>query len=167
MFQKRPIRKWKIINEIINFFKAESISEWIVVTSGSKGKELIEKLEKFDCIKSFFIYCYDVKFNEIWAKNIKKVGCITSSPEILCKKFIEINENYIIPNFNYKCSANNYVNLNEENPEEIFNINSIYLKILIENNILKKNKYNNFCLKLINYLNGDESKKNLNEELEG
>ena len=105
----------------------------------------------------------------MWAKNIKKVGCITSSPEILCKKFFEINENYIIPNFNYKCNSNNYtnLNLNEENPEEILNINSIYLKFLIENNIMKKNKYNNFCIKLINYLNSDEVKKNLNEELEG
>ena len=32
---------------------------------------------------------------------------------------------------------------------------------------MKKNKYNNFCIKLINYLNSDEVKKNLNEELEG
>ena len=74
----------KKINSLINFFKTESISEWIVVTPGSKGKDLIEKLEKFDCIKTFFIYCYDVKLNESLAKNIKKVSCITSSPEILC-----------------------------------------------------------------------------------
>ena len=68
---------------MINYFKTESISEWIVITPGSKGKDLIEKLEKFDCIRSFFIYCYDIKLYESWAKNIKKVGCLTISPEIL------------------------------------------------------------------------------------
>ena len=122
------------INTIINIFKEESTSEWIVVISGSKGKESLEKLEKFDCIKSFFIYYNDIKLNELWVKNNKKVGCITSSLEILCKKFIEINENYIIPNFNYKYNAISgfNLNLNGENPEKILNINSPFLKVLIK-----------------------------------
>ena len=99
----------------IDFFKKISISEWIVVTPGSKGEELILNLENFECIKSFFIYCKNVEFHKKWANKIKKVGCLTSNPEILCQKFIEINKNYIIPNFNYQCKTNNdiFSNLNE------------------------------------------------------
>ena len=167
-FKNVQFYKGKKINSLINFFKTESISEWIVVTPGSKGKDLIEKLEKFDCIKAFFIYCYDVKLNESWAKNIKKVSCITSSPEILCQKFIEINENYIIPKFNYKGKSIEDINLNlnEENPEEISNINSSFLKDTIRCTNLKKNKYNNLCIKLFNYLNSDEVEKDLKETIE-
>ena len=168
-FKNVQFEKGKDINEIIDFFKTESVSEWIVVTPGSKVKELIEKLEKFDCIKSFFIYCFDVKVNELWAKNIKKIGCITSSLEILCKKFIEINEDYIIPKFNYKFSANSDINLNlnDEVNKEILNINSSNLKILFENFNLKYNKYNNLCIKIINYLNSNEVEEYLKEAMEG
>ena len=168
-FKNVQFLRGKDINTMIDFFKKESISEWIVVTPGSKGKDLIEKLEKFECIRAFFIYCYDIKLYESWAKNFKKVGCITSSPEILCEKFIDINENYIIPIFNYKCIVNNDINLNinEENSEEEFNINSPILKELIRYRNLKKNKYNNFCIKLINYLNSDEVERDLKEIIEG
>ena len=41
--------------------------------------------------------------------NIKKVKCLTSDPEILCKKLIELNEDYLFPNFNY------YQNIKKEN----------------------------------------------------
>ena len=65
-------RKYNLESSI-NFFKKEKISEWIVVTPGSKGKELIQNLEKFRCIYSFFIYCIDSKSHESCAKNIKKL----------------------------------------------------------------------------------------------
>ena len=92
--------KGETIKTAINFFNSEFISEWIVITSGSAGEELIQKLEKFNCIKTFFIYCDDIKLHESWTKNNKKIACIKSNPEILCQKLIELNKNYIIPNFN-------------------------------------------------------------------
>ena len=94
----------------INFFKKESISEWIVVTPGSLGKELILNLESFQCIKAFFIYCENPKFHD-WATKIKKVKCITSDLEILCKKFIELNNSYFYPNFNYSSKEVNDNNI--------------------------------------------------------
>jgi len=144
------------LNSIINFFKKESISEWIVITTGSKGKELIQNLEKNNCIKSFFIYCLNTKLHESWAKNIKKVGCITSNPEILCQKFIEFNNGYYIPQFNYKSKVNNIEISSIENNENLFTSNSKALKYFIE---LKKNfseKYNSLCIKILHYLDNDE-----------
>ena len=150
----------------INFFKKESISEWIVITSGSLGEELILNLGNFKCIKTFFIYCMNTKYHEKWANQIKKVGCLTSDPEILCQNFIEINKNYIIPNFNYKSKENNDIllNLNKKSSEDLFTINSP-LKLIIESKIRSKNKYNNLCIKLINYLNGDEIENDFKEGL--
>jgi len=144
---------------LINFFKKESISEWIVVTTGSKGKELIQNLEKNICIKSFFIYCKNTEYHESWAKNIKKVGCITSSPEILCQKFIEFNNSYYIPNFNYKSKNNNIeipFNENKKFSESIFASNPITLKHIIDYKESIKEKYNNLCIKLFHYLDDEE-----------
>ena len=47
------------------------------------------------------------------------------------------------------------------------NINSPILKELIRIRNLKKNKYNNFCIKLINYLNSDEVERDLKEVIDG
>ena len=116
----------------INFFKEQSISEWIVITPGSGGQELILNLENLDCIKSFFIFCLNVECHKTWAKNINKVGCITSSPEELCQKLIEINQKYIIPRFNYKTQDNISSSSNEINTEfildsQISELSSLYL----------------------------------------
>ena len=89
------------LDSTIKFFKNQSMSDWIVVTPGSKGEELIKNLENFECIKAFFVYCQNTEFHEKWAKKIKKVRCITSDPEILCKKFLELNDEIAILNFNY------------------------------------------------------------------
>lgn len=94
------------LDSTIQFFKNESVSDWIVVTPGSKGEELIKNLENFECIKAFFVYCENTEFHEKWAKNIKKVKCITSDPEILCKKFIELNSEIAILNYNYGIDGN-------------------------------------------------------------
>ena len=170
-FENVQFYKAHDLNSIINFFKKESISEWIVVSSGSKGKELIQNLENINCIKSFFIYCQNTKLHESWAKNIKKVGCITSDPEILCQKFIEFNDSYCIPHFNYKSKTNNMEIPSIENKifsENLLGSSSITLKHLIDAKKRSKEKYNNLCIKVIHLLDGDEFDNDFkNTNLEG
>ena len=150
----------------INFFKKESISEWIVVTPGSLGKELILNLESFQCIKAFFIYCDNPQFHD-WATKIKKVKCITSALEILCKKFIDLNNSYFYPNFNYSSKEVNDNNIYLEYSE---NKNFILLKEFREKRNKIKDKYNNLCIKYINYLDNNDildklSKIDVNENI--
>jgi len=156
------------LDSSINFFKKESISEWIVITPGSKGEELIKNLEKFECIKSFFVYCWNTELHEKWASKIKKVGVITSDPEILCQKFIELNKNYLIPKFDYKGEINIYdtlLNLLKIKSDNRFALNSIKREInsFIEGMNKRKNKYINFCIKSLNYLNGNEIENDFKE----
>ena len=143
---------------IVNFFRKESIYEWIVITPGSRGKELITSLENFECIKSFFIYCrFPTDYN--WAKNIKKVGCITSDPKIICQKLIGINKTYIIPDFNYKTKSNDnniLLNYNKNDSENKIYFNCSILNKLMESKNKIKNKYNIFCIKLLHYLSSNE-----------
>ena len=141
----------------INFFKSQTIVEWIVVTPGSQGEELILNLGNFNCIKSFFIYCRNTKYHE-WANKTKKVGCLTSDPVVLCQKFIELNKNYIIPEFNYE-TKDDIFSLSED----LVKKNSP-LKKLIEINNFERNKYNIFCIKMLNYLNSDEILIDITEE---
>ena len=126
----------------INFFQKESISEYIVITPGFSGEELIMNLENFKCIKYFFIYCKNAELHENWIKKYKKIICLTSDPEILCLKFLEVND-YFIPNFNYKCKEN----IDFSKPSE--NYNSLKMKTI------GKNKYNKLCIKILKYLDGD------------
>ena len=151
------------LTSTINFFKKESVYEWIVITPGSQGKDLISNLENYICINSFFIYCRNPSYHN-WAKNIKKVGCITSNPKILCEKLIEINKKYIIPNFNYKAKTNNdTINYNKNDSENKISFKSSLLKQLIDNKNKIKNKYNIFCIKLLHYLNTNEIIKDINK----
>ena len=60
------------------------------------------------------------KFHETWAKKYKKVGCITSDAKIICKKLIDLNQNYIIPKFKYESKANNYRKALINPPKKIF-----------------------------------------------
>ena len=161
-FENVQFFKGNDLMSIINFFKKESIYEWIVVTPGFQGEELIKNLENFECIKSFFVYCGNPNYHQ-WVNKRKKVGCITSDPKVLCQKLIELNKSYIIPNFNYKIIANNNIILNsnkDNNPKGIFNSS---LKLVIESKNRAKNKYNIFCVKLLNYLKEKESIKDTKE----
>lgn len=96
---------------------------------------------------------------------MKKLGCLTSDPEILCRKFIEINKNYIIPNFNYNNIENNenIYKLNIKYNEDNYRINSQIIKLLIQTKNIQKEKYNNLCIKLLNYLNSDDIINDLKE----
>ena len=152
------------LKSAINFFKKESIYEWIVITPGGKGKELILNLENFECIKSFFIYCRN-PFYHSWANNIKKVGCITYDPRVLCQKFIDLNESYIFPNCNYQENNDTTLNLIENDPELIIDIKSPILKPLFESKNKVKNKYNIFCIKLLNYISGNEIVNDIEEAI--
>ena len=88
-FQNVLFMKGTNLKSVINFFKKEASSEeWIIITPGSKGEELIKNLENIRCIYASFIYCRNLEFHEKWAKYINKVKCLTSEPEILCQKFI-------------------------------------------------------------------------------
>ena len=121
------------LKTIIHFFKTESIYEWIIITPGFQGKELISNLENLNCIKAFFIYCKNPKYHN-WAKNIKKVVCITSDSKILCQKLIELNRNYIIPNFNYKSKENigTKLDINDINSGDYCNFKLLPFKPLFE-----------------------------------
>ena len=116
----------------INFFKNQSISEWIVVSPGSMGEELILNLENFQCIKTFFIYCWNTELHG-WTNKRKKIGCVTSNPEILYQKFIELNKDYIISKFNYTSREND-----EIYPKKLLDINSSFLKKIKKEKNIKK-----------------------------
>ena len=89
---------------------------------------------------------------------------VSSSPEELCQKLIEINKNYIIPNFNYKTQENISCYLNEINAELKFDSQISGLKLLyVYSKIGEKNELSKFYLKSLNYLNSDEIQKDYEE----
>ena len=166
-FENVQFYKGDTLIPIIDFFKLNSIYEWIVISPGSQGKELISNLENFQCIKTFFIYCRNPNYHK-WANNIKKVGCITSDPKILCEKFIEINKSYIMPNFNYSTKKNkNNILLNNEknNSKDIIELKSSLMKEIFESQNILKNKFNIFYMKCLHYLNSNEIINDIKEAI--
>ena len=148
-FEKVEFYRGYDLFKTINFFQKESISEWIVITPGFQGEELIMNLENFKCIKYFFVYCENTEPHENWTKKYKKIICLTSDPEILCLKFLEVND-YFIPNFNYKCKEN----IDLENPNE--NYESSKFKIFVQKENIELEKYNKLCIKMLKYLDRDD-----------
>ena len=150
------------IKTIIEFFKTEFISEWIVVTPGSSGEELIKNLEHFDCIKTFFIFYENIRYHEPWAKKYNKVYWITSNPEILCQKFIELNKDYVFPKFDYKKFINKLLDtIIEINSKKLCEFNSPIVKLMSEYKKNEKMKYRNFCIKSLHYLNSNKFENDL------
>ena len=111
-FEKVEYHRGYDLRSTINFFQKESVSEWIVITPGFQGEELVIYLENFKCIKYFFVYCENTELHENWTKKYKKIICLTSDPEILCLKLFEIND-YFLPDFNYECKEN--IDLSNQN----------------------------------------------------
>jgi len=56
-----------------SIFMNELLSKFIVITPGFKGEELIENLKDFECIRAFFIFCRNEKFEESWPQKFKKL----------------------------------------------------------------------------------------------
>ena len=81
-FENVQFYKTNDLESTLKFFEKESSFEWIVITPGPKGEELINNLEENPFIKAFFVFCMNTDLHKKWAKNKKKVECITSSPEI-------------------------------------------------------------------------------------
>ena len=98
------------------------------------------------------------------------MGCITSKAEILCQNFIKINEGYIFPNFSYRIRIKNLSEIEEEILEfldlnKLKHFKSMKPLIMTKDKIYSINKYNKFCIKLINYLKSSEFKEYWNEIL--
>ena len=107
----KQFMKGNDIDSVIKYFQKETTSyEWIIVTPGSKGYELIKNLEQNEKINAFFVYCWNTELYEKWTYEIKKVKCLTSSAGILCKNFIKINKEYIFPKFKYDNNGINNMN---------------------------------------------------------
>ena len=154
------------LESVQKFFQKEiSSDEWIIITPGSKGEELIINLEDNEHINAFFVYCWDTEIHKNWVKKYNKVKCLTSEPDILLENFVEINKNFIFPNFKYNDNYNENDNsendflfsFNEIKANNQFALNSIKreLKTFINHKNRIKNQYNKFCVKTIYYLNGD------------
>ena len=173
-FQNVRFIKGTNLESVIQFFNKESSSdEWIVVTPGSKGEELIKNLKEYKCIHAFFVFCWNIELHKDWANNIKKVKCLTSNPEILLQKFVELNKEYLIPNFVYNDNNKNeiyndfdlFINSNEIKSDNKFALNSVKreLKTIIDNINRSKNKYSNLCMKSYHYLKGKNCLKDYKE----
>ena len=60
-FENVQFYKGNDLESTIKFFEKESEFEWIVITPGSKGEELIQNLEEKQCIKALFVYCWNTE----------------------------------------------------------------------------------------------------------
>ena len=147
-------------------FMNEFIFKCIVITPGSKGEELIENLKDFECIRAFFIFCRNEKFEESWPQKFKKIVCVTSNPEILCQKLIEFNKNFAFPNLDYQIKENLISSQNKKQYQKLFEKYSFHIKLSINNFYKGISKYSNFCLKAFEYLDSDEFQNNFDEPLD-
>ena len=72
-----------VINQLKTFETSQSCEEYIrgindintiiLIVSGRYGKDLIPKIQDLIQLNSVYVYCMDVKANEIWAKKHPKV----------------------------------------------------------------------------------------------
>ena len=49
----------------------------ILIISGRCGRELVPQIHQFRQLSSIYVYCFDKKANEQWAKNFSKVSNIS------------------------------------------------------------------------------------------
>ena len=172
-FEKVQFYKAFDLESIIKFFQKESsIEEWIIITPGSKGEEIIKKLQENKSIKAFFIFCNNPEKYEELSKKYEKIKIITNKHEELTKKSIDFNKDYSIPIFKYdenevkkKCDFDfNFGGLKSKN-------NFALQSVLRESNELIKainknqNKYNIFCMKTLKYFKEEKCLKDFEETI--
>ena len=114
-----------------------------------------------ESINAFFIFCYNTQNHEEWTKKYEKIKCLTNDPKILIKKFIEINKDYLIPNFKYENEEKEIIdfkldfnNLNSNNKYSLKSAIREYDELVKSIN-KNGNKYGIFCRKTLKYLRED------------
>jgi hypothetical protein len=77
---------------------------WIVITSGSKGKELMDKIEQLPSVLAVIFFCNNKQFHENWSKNYPIVKGHFSDIDTLKEKIKSIHKEYIeyIVNLDYE-----------------------------------------------------------------
>ena len=161
-FENVKVYKGFDIESTLQFFQKESsIEEWIVISPDVE--ELISKLHEKDSIKAFFIYSLRPGLDkEDWTKKYEKIKVITGEIEVLTKKFIEINKEYLIPNFKYEDEKKKKIDFDLNHMNKLKSRNIFALKSVLRENIdlmksidNNKNKYNIFCMKTIHYIKSE------------
>ena len=172
-FKNTKFFKGTEIEKTIKFFDNEStLEEWIVITPGSKSEELISKIQQKDIIKAFFIFCFKPELYEELPKKYDKIKFISKDPIILLQKILELNKDYLIPNFNY------YQNINKIEYDFDLDINNLqsHSKYALQSIIREKNefygaiekdknKYNIFCMKTLKYLKEEKTFEDFEETI--
>ena len=161
-FENVKVYKGFDIESTLQFFQKESsIEEWIVISPDVE--ELISKLHEKDSIKAFFIYSHGPGLDkEDWTKKYEKIKVITGEIEVLTKTFIEINKDYLIPNFKYDDEKKKKIDFDLSHMNKLKSRNIFALKSVLRENIdlmksidNNKNKYNIFCMKTIHYIKSE------------
>ena len=164
-FQRVRFLKERNLEKAKTIFMDESLAKWIVITSGSKGEELLQNFKDFECIKAFIIFSRDIQFHINWAKKYEKVICLTSSPEILCQKLIEFNYNFAFPNLSYHIKKKISSNVNEIQFKRLFDDYALQIKGLIADKKDENKKYYKFCFKSLAYLNSEDFEDDFDDNI--
>ncbi len=89
------INRFSKITEIESHLKSNPQTYFIVITSGSGGKDLMQRIHSLQNVTQVFIFCLNRSHHEEWAEKYSKIKNIcTSYSEIrgAIKKAVELNE---------------------------------------------------------------------------
>jgi hypothetical protein len=68
---------------------------WIVITSGNKGKELMDKIKQLPSVLSVVIFCKNKEFHKTWSQSYPIVKGLFSDIDKLMQKVKIIHKEYI------------------------------------------------------------------------
>jgi FMN phosphatase YigB (HAD superfamily) len=87
-------RRFHNTTDVFEFLHNER-KRWIVITSGSKGKELIEKINQLPSVLGVVFFCANKEFHANWSKDYPIVKGLYSDFEALMKKIKSLHEEYV------------------------------------------------------------------------
>ena len=132
-------------NEFINIVEKQTISYFVIITTGSFAEKTIPKLKKNIIPPNVIIYCMNSEHHKKWSGNYNFIVGVFTQPSQIFEYLLELQyHDYDIPLFSYRI-----------NYEKEFNFNYYdYLAnkdIIVNENIfsLKLNKYEKFCINML------------------
>ncbi len=159
-------------NTIKFFQNYDSLEEFIVITPGRMGEELISQIHNNPHIKAFIVFCQNLEAHKPWAKKYEKILAVVNSRLAVYAILLNENKLYLNSNYMYRINSLNIKNfaIDLKKIQKTDSNKYAFTSLERENKAVltyinrNGNKYNLFCLKTIAFFKKFLSTNEFNDD---
>jgi len=94
LLKLNEVKIFKVYQDVANFLNTIQ-DRWVVITSGTNGKELVQLIHDSEKVIGIIIFCINVTYHEEWSKNYQRIHKVVNSFAQVEKEIHDLNSKYV------------------------------------------------------------------------